>query len=209
VSRWDEILRTTRKFSVTAFAMLHQDAHPEAAGAGALRVQFRSPGLARTFSNRFLAALEEAASRVAGHSVQVQVVAGDEPARPASAPLATPAPPGGPVPAAVRVLSQAVPAPPGAQPPGAGPGGGTASRAGSSGGREPAAGAASEPPAVNGAGGRAEEGRRTASANGNRAEDLEDEPSPDDPDAGVRALTGVPLVVEMLGGTILEEIDET
>jgi hypothetical protein len=37
----------------------------------------------------------------------------------------------------------------------------------------------------------------------------DDIPSPDDPDAGVRALTGVPLIIEMLGGEVLEEIDES
>jgi hypothetical protein len=47
---------------------------------------------------------------------------------------------------------------------------------------------------------------RSASSGGE--EDEDDAASPDDPDAGVRALTGVPLVVEMLGGRILEEIDE-
>jgi DNA polymerase-3 subunit gamma/tau len=36
----------------------------------------------------------------------------------------------------------------------------------------------------------------------------DDEASPDDPDAGVRGLTGVPLVLEMLGGTVLEEIEQ-
>jgi hypothetical protein len=40
-------------------------------------------------------------------------------------------------------------------------------------------------------------------------EDPDDQPSPDDADAGVRALTGVPLVMEMLGGRIIEEIDHT
>ncbi|MDR1634798.1 MAG: DNA polymerase III subunit gamma and tau [Bifidobacteriaceae bacterium] len=50
-----------------------------------------------------------------------------------------------------------------------------------------------------------ETGDRSASGKG---EDLRDEPSPDDADAGVRGLTGVPLVVEMLGGEIVEEIDE-
>jgi DNA polymerase-3 subunit gamma/tau len=36
----------------------------------------------------------------------------------------------------------------------------------------------------------------------------DDIPSPDDPAAGVRALTGVPLVIEMLGGEVVEELTE-
>jgi hypothetical protein len=36
----------------------------------------------------------------------------------------------------------------------------------------------------------------------------DDVPSPDDPAAGVRALTGVPLVMEMLGGEVVEELTE-
>jgi hypothetical protein len=48
-------------------------------------------------------------------------------------------------------------------------------------------------------------GGRTASA---ADEALEDEPPEDGQDAGVRGLTGVPLVMEMLGGEIIEETDE-
>jgi hypothetical protein len=157
-ARWEDVLKVIRQLSITAFAMLHQDAN-SADSAGGLVVSFRSPDLARAFASRFQSVLEEAAGRVAGRPVEVQVVsAGEMPRPPAVRPPAAPTDSDvTPKDSAVTPRDSAVTTP---------------------------APASSATPSV------------------------DDEPSPDDPDAGVRGLTGVPLVVEMLGGKIVEQTDE-
>jgi DNA polymerase-3 subunit gamma/tau len=201
VARWEEILQVTRQFSVTAFAMLNREAQLAGASNDTLTLTFRSADLAQAFTRRFQGALEEAASRVLGRPVKAHVTASDQPppARPAAAPAPAPGSRPAATPGAARQAEanrQPAPAPGPAIPVAARP--------------APTASPAGRPPGQAGPG--PASGSRVAPPTSAPAPDMiedDDIPSPDDPDAGLRGLTGVPLIVEMLDGQILEEFEET
>ncbi|MDR1394482.1 MAG: DNA polymerase III subunit gamma and tau [Bifidobacteriaceae bacterium] len=223
--QWDEIVQALRQMSVTARAMILQGARLAAAQGDTLDLIFRSPDLARSFAGRFTGPLEQAASQVAGHPVTARIWDEDsfsarpQPGLPATR-QATPSAQSASPPAATPSTDPAAPPP---ATPSTGPA--LAAQPSRTASATHAAGPAAPPPATPSTGpALAAQPSRTASATpeppaplvppaawpelGDPLADDEDEIiSPDDVAAAGRALTGVDLVVEILGGQIVEEID--
>ncbi|MDR2374042.1 MAG: DNA polymerase III subunit gamma and tau [Bifidobacteriaceae bacterium] len=234
---WPRLLEHIRQVSVSAHGLLAHDAQLVGAEPGHLTLAFPSPDLVRTFERRFVGAVEQAAANMVGHPVKVSAVVAavaapnpppapaDRPGSPAARtsapadPRPAPADPP-PAPTAPPPAPADRPGSPAARTPApAGPADKSGTPAGRTSGHEGAAASeqanvaerrsASGPPASQGPA----PGRAASPAPPARrpppAPEFEDEASPEDADAGVRGLTGVPLVVEMLGGEVIEEIDGT
>ncbi|MDR2379517.1 MAG: DNA polymerase III subunit gamma/tau, partial [Bifidobacteriaceae bacterium] len=206
---WEQLLEQVRRRSATAFGLLSHSAQLAGVEPGQVTLAFATPDLAATFSRRFAALVEQAGAAVFGQPVKVTAIVGGQPAggppadaggpgpadarRPAAPPPAQAAAPPPPV--------QAPAAPPPAQAPAAPP------RVQAAAPPPPAQAAAPPEPPRPAPAGPGAAGRRTRPDAPDFDDDIEDEASPNDGDAGVRGLTGVPLVIEMLGGEIVDEVD--
>jgi DNA polymerase-3 subunit gamma/tau len=178
--QWRQLLGRVRQLSATAFGLVNHSAEMVGLESGRLTLAFATPDLAEVFNRRFLPTVAEAATQVFGGPIQVQAIVGVQQAPPGRRQPAEPGPPPG------RADS---PKPPAA----------TAAAAGAPAPNSPRTAPAGRP---------ADPPRPLPNSDRElpRGQDNpEDEPMMDD--AGVRGLTGVPLVMEVLGGEIVEETE--
>jgi DNA polymerase-3 subunit gamma/tau len=235
-SAWDRVLLNLRHISVPAHGLVSHSAQVVAMEPGKITLAFPTAGHAETFNHRFRAAVEEAASAVARHPVRVLATAGGTQPTPATQPAAPTAPsaPAAQTKAAGQVPSPRTASPkparsePGRQAapaPTASPSNAAGAPAGPQAPTRPEAPTALEAPPARTASPKptnSEPDRETATASLRHQQPGWDRPKPDpeppeegsselsaEPgDPGVRGLTGVPLVMQVLGAEIVEEIKD-
>ncbi|MCL1897800.1 MAG: DNA polymerase III subunit gamma and tau [Micrococcales bacterium] len=184
VGQWESVMTALRTLNKVAGSMAAQDSYVLAAQGNQVTIAFNNPTLGRRFAERFTSALNQALSQVFGQPV-TSLVASEPVAATASVPANSPDQP---------TSTEADQGKPTGEPTSA---------------PNPPTGAAANPsqPTVGPASAALFAAPLSDTPAGSQTADASQEEEEFAGEAGVRGLTGVPLIEQMLGGEVVERIE--